>query len=182
MINHNYLIDSVWCDSGGSCDVMPIKNHPNLVFKSFKYDHKAKEAYNNQVKLSRLDLAPKVLGSICKIAYYFDPKLLEYWDPNKTTTSIGYISEIAALIPYHLKAKSLKDIQYLVKNIYTKTNMQFWDCHLENVGYIIRANKKKLVCIDTGDESFSGYSNAWGFSKPGPQCPYCLKYQCKCSE
>ena len=180
MINHDYLIDTVWCDSGGSCDVMPIKNYPDLVFKSFKYEHKAKEAYNNQNKLSKLDLAPKVYSELCKIAYYFDPKILEYWDPNKTITDFGYISELAILVPPN--KKPLKSVQKLVKDIFDKTNMTFWDCHLENVGYIKRNNKKKLVCIDTGNESFSGYSNAWGFSKPGPQCSYCLKYQCKCAE
>lgn len=179
MINHDYLIDSSWCDSGGSCDVMPIRNHPDLVFKSFKYEHKAKEAYNNQIKLSKLDLAPKVLSKLCQIAYYFDPKILEYWNPNKTTTDIGYISEFASLIPSN--KKPLKDIQNLVKEIFNQTNMEFWDCHIENVGYIKRKHKTKLVCIDTGKESFCAYSNAWGFNFPGPQCSYCLKYQCNCS-
>lgn len=180
MINHDYLIDTSWCDSGGSCDVMPIRNHPDLVFKSFRYKHKAKEAYNNQNKLSKLDLAPKVYSELCQIAYYFDLKILEYWYPNKTTTDIGYVSESAILVSSN--KKPLKDIQNLVKEIFNKTNMEFWDCHLDNVGYIKRNNKQKMVCIDTGQESFNNQANAWGFKFPGPQCPYCLKYQCKCSK
>lgn len=177
MINHDYLIDSSWCDSGGSCDVMPIRNHPDLVFKSFKYEHKAKEAYNNQIKLSKLDLAPKVLSKLCQIAYYFDPKILDYWNPSKTTTDIGYISEMAILI--NPNKKPLKDIKKLVEDIFHKTDMKFWDCHIGNVGYIKRNNKRKLVCIDTGQESFNDYSNQnyWRsfvckLNNPGYRCSY----------
>ena len=39
---------------------------------------------------------------------------------------------------------------------------------MENIG-LIKRRKKKLVCIDTGKESFSGYSNAWGYLDPGPK-------------
>jgi hypothetical protein len=68
-------------------------------------------------------------------------------------------------------------LQNLVEKIKDKTGMKFWDCHWSNVGYL----KGKLVCIDTGKESFTPYCNAWGFEDAGPKCPYCSKYQCYCS-
>jgi len=180
MINHNYLIDKSWCNSGGSCDVMPIKDCPDLVFKSFRYKHKAKEAYNNQLKLSKLNLAPKVLSNLCQIAYYFDPKILEFWNPKTTTTGWGYITEMAYLLDEQDKPHQL--LQNLVNEIYDKTKLKFWDCHLENVGYIKRKHKKILVCIDTGKESFDSSSDAWGLGKPGPECYYCNGYICSCRE
>lgn len=181
MINNNYLIDTEYCKSGGYCDTMPIKDYPELVFKSFKYKNKAKDAYLTQIKLSKLDLAPKVLSSLCKIPYYYDPELMKYWIPEKTITDWGFITEKACLLPNNINIP-YRNIQRLVNIIYDKTQLKFWDSHLDNVGYIKRKGKKKLVCIDTGSESFNGYCNAWGFNKPGPQCPYCLKYQCKCGE
>jgi hypothetical protein len=179
MINHDYLIDTSWCDSGGSCDFMPILGYSNLGFKSFKYKHKALAAYKIQKKLASLDLSPKVITQVCKIAYYFDPELLKYWSPTESTTDWGFVTEKADLleendIPY-------KKLQNLVDKINIKTNLKFWDCHLTNIGYIKRRGKRKLVCIDTGKESFMGYANAWGFEEPGPRCPYCNKFQCYCS-
>lgn len=179
MINHDYLVDTEWCESGGCCDTMPIRHYTNLVFKSFKHKHKAVESLKTQKKLAKLDLAPRVITPICKIAYYFDSELLKYWNPDKFTTDWGFVSEKAELldeddIPY-------VKLQNLVDKIWNQTKLKFWDCHLANIGYIKRNGKNKLVCIDTGRESFLGYANAWGFESPGPKCPYCNKYQCRCS-
>lgn len=186
MINHNYLIDTdniKFSDSGGQCDCLPIKNNPELVFKAFNKKHKALAAYSIQKKLAKIELAPKLFSDLCKIAYYYDPKLLEFWNPSQTITEWGFITEKAALIDYEDVTKvPYKKIQDLVDAIRIKTSMKFWDCHENNVGYIKRGRSKKLVCIDTGPESFKGYANAWGFEEPGPKCPYCLKYNCKCSE
>ena len=179
MIDNDYLIDIEWSDSGGSCDFLPIKHNPNIGFKSFRNKKKAKEAFENQEKLSKFNLAPKVCSSICKIPYYYDPKILEFWDPKTTTSEWGYITEKACLLEEHDKPYEL--IQDLVTEIYNQTKLEFWDCHLDNIGYIKRKNKSKLVCIDTGNESFHYSSNAWGFSKPGPKCCYCDEYQCGCS-
>jgi hypothetical protein len=77
--------------------------------------------------------------------------------------------------------KRLSEIQNLVNIIHDKTGLKFWDCHYYNIGYVTRNKKSKLVCIDTGKESFDRECNAWGFSEPGPKCNYCKKYQCKCS-
>ena len=69
----------------------------------------------------------------------------------------------------------------LVDKIYQHTSIKFWDCHWTNVGYIKYRGRNKLVCIDTGEESFQGYANAWGYEEPGPRCPYCNTYACECS-
>jgi hypothetical protein len=76
----------------------------------------------------------------------------------------------------------MKEIQSLVEEIYQKTGLKFWDCHWYNVGTVKRHNKRKVVCIDTGKESFDGDSNAWGFADPGPKCSYCNRYKCKCED
>lgn len=181
MINYNYIIDSSWHDSGGYCDFLPIKGYPDLGFKSFKKHSKAIDAWNNQKKLSKFDLAPEPISDICKIVYDLDPAILPFLKPSNTISGWGFVTEKADLmncdktsdIPY-------KKIQDLVETIWAKTRMKFWDCHENNVGYIKRGRSKKLVCIDTGKESFISYSNAWGFEEPGPKCPYCFRYQCKC--
>lgn len=186
MINHNYLIDTdniIFSDSGGQCDYLPIKGYPNLGFKSFAGKSKAISAYTIQKRLAKLELAPQLYSKICKVSYYYDPKILEFWTPSETTTGWGFVTERATMIDHSdPKRVPYKKIQDLVYAIQTKTKMKFWDCHENNVGYIKRGRCKKLVCIDTGPESFKGYANAWGFEEPGPKCPYCLKYLCKCSE
>jgi hypothetical protein len=89
----------------------------------------------------------------------------------------GYITELAK--PTNVNIQLWK-IQRLVDAIYDKTKLKFWDCHSLNIGYIIRKGKKKLVCIDTGKETWDGYANYFGNSDPGPKCSYCLRYKCKC--
>jgi hypothetical protein len=184
MINHDYVIDTdkvEISDSGGQCDYLYIKNEPHLGFKSFAKKNKAQQAYRIQKKLAKLDLAPKLFSGICRLAYYYDPKLLEFWNPTETITGWGFITERAVLMDYE-NPIPYKKIQDLVDSIWDRTKMKFWDCHENNVGYIKRGRFKKLVCIDTGKESFQCYANAWGFEQPGPKCSYCLRYQCKCSE
>jgi hypothetical protein len=197
MINNNYLIDSdnVFSDSGGYCDFLPIKGCLELGFKSFKRKDKAQQALDYQKKLAKFNLAPIPITDLCKIPYYFDPQILAVWTPKETTTNWGFVTEKASMLEPetididctklgHCKYtyRYLPKIQKLVEDIKEKTGLKFWDCHEHNVGYIKRGRKKLFVCIDTGPESFKGYANAWGFEEPGPKCPYCLKYQCKCSE
>lgn len=181
MINNDYLVHDSCSDSGGYCDFLPIKDCPDLGFKSFKRKDKAQKALDYQQKLAKFDLAPMPLTDLCKIPYYFDPKILAVWTPAETTTGWGFVTERASLydstkkIPY-------RAIQKLVEDIKNKTGLKFWDCHELNVGYIKRGRKKHFVCIDTGKESFDPHSNAWGLSEPGPKCCYCNRYQCKCVE
>jgi hypothetical protein len=177
MSKTNYTIDySGWFDEGGYCQVYPIKDCPNLVFKEFRNKKKASEAYSYQVKLSKFDLAPKVFSNICKLEFAKEADYI-FDDPSDW----GYITELAKTHKPSTKIQ-MEDIQDLVDQIEYKTGLKFWDCHWYNIGTIIRNNQPKVVCIDTGKESFSGYSNAWGYSTPGPRCCYCQKYQCKCPD
>lgn len=183
MINNNYLVDDSCHDSGGYCDFLPIKGCDDLGFKSFKRKDKALLALNLQKKLSRFDLAPLPITDLCKIPYYFDPKILAAWTPHTTVTGWGFVTEKAVIIDYDKnQSPYLHKIQKLVQDIWKKTKLKFWDCHEHNVGYIKRGRKKLFVCIDTGKESFDPQSNAWGFPEPGPKCCYCNRYKCKCSE
>lgn len=174
MINKNYIAEDCDNDSGGYCDFLRIKDNPEIGFKSFKIKQKAQAALNNQKLLAKFNLAPEPITDLCKIRYYCDSDLFTDW---------GFITEKANIIDYDsIKSPYLHKIQKLVEDIWKKTKLKFWDCHEHNVGYIKRGRKKIFVCIDTGKESFEPHSNAWGFESPGPKCPYCLRYQCKCSE
>ena len=180
MINNDYLVDMSWCDSGGYCDFMPIRGDANLGFKSFKTKKRAVESIDNQLILAGFDLAPRLITDLCKIPYSYDPQLLKHWNPEETVTPWGYVTEKAITlddqsdIPYY-------KIQNLVDQIRDLTGLKFWDCHHQNLGLIKRNTQKILACIDTGQESFTPYCNAWGFLEPGPKCPYCNNYQCYCS-
>lgn len=180
MINNDYIIDMDGCDSGGHCDFLPIKGEPHMGFKNFKHISKAKDTLHNQKILSRFDLAPKPLTGLCKIPYNYDPELLRYWTPNTTVTDWGYITEKAEILDVDDDNIPYQEIQNLVDEIEKKTSLKFWDCHLNNIGIIIRNKKEKLVCIDTGKESFTRYSNVWGNADPGPRCDICRGYSCEC--
>lgn len=170
----NYLIDySDWFDEGGSCQVYPIKDKPDLVFKEFRSKRKAQESYRYQKLLSKFDLSPQLHSKVCRLGFAEDGE----WKPDEPS-DWGYITELAT----HKANTKPVEIQKLVDNIYEKTGLKFWDCHWYNVGIINRSGSKKLVCIDTGKESFDGLANAWGNSDPGPKCSYCSKYNCKCEE
>lgn len=174
----NYKIDyDSWFQEGGYCQFYPIKDHPHLGFKEFRSQRHAKYAYKIQSQLSLYDLAPMIHSDICRLSFY---DKTDNWTPE--ISDWGYVTEIAKEIKYTSKTSTLKEIQALVDNIFQTTNLKFWDCHFSNIGLIKRLGKLKLVCIDTGKESFDGYSNAWGFANPGPKCCYCNKYQCKCPE
>jgi hypothetical protein len=166
-INSN---DFDWCDEGGSAEFYRINEDKNLGFKQFRNKKFAIDAYNKQRLLSKFGLAPKVYGKITKLNYEWGEK-----------TNWGYITEKARIVDEEVMKKRLREIESLVQSIQQKTKLKFWDCHYWNVGYVKRNNKAKLVCIDTGKESFDSDCNAWGFGKPGPKCDYCNRYQCSCS-
>jgi hypothetical protein len=173
MINNRYKIDlSNHSAGGGYCTLYSISDEPQLAFKEFISKSRAEYARKIQKKLSKLDLAPKVISTLCKMKY-------DILFPNQKS-GWGYISEVAFTIQKKNDI-SLKAIQKLVDEIFDKTKLKFWDCHWQNIGYVIRSGKKKLVCIDTGKETWNGYANYFGNSDPGPKCSYCLKYQCKCT-
>ena len=177
MINTEFEIDySDWFDEGGCCQVYPIKDHKGLVFKEFRNKKKASEAFSIQKKLAKFDLAPKIIDKVCKLNFAKEDGVIFY-----DSSDWGYITEYAKTCQANTII-SKQDIQNLVENIAEKTGLKFWDCHWYNVGLVLRKQKKKLVCIDTGKESFSGTANAWGNGNPGPKCNYCLKYKCKCKD
>jgi len=177
MINTDYLIDySDWFDEGGYCQVYPIKDKKGLLFKEFRNKKKAQQAYTIQKKLSKFDLAPKIYSKVCKLSFAEEDGVIFYED-----SDWGYVTEYAKTYKANTKI-SMRDIQKLVDEIIEKTGLKFWDCHWYNIGLIKRKGKSKLVCIDTGKESFDGESNAWGNPDPGPKCGYCLKYNCSCED
>lgn len=169
-----YIVDGYNFDEGGSAEFYHILTHKDLGFKSFRNKNEANKARKRQKILSKFGLAPKVLGDICKLP-------MKLFNGDFCETNWGYITEKAHLVDEKIMKKRLRDIQKLVEKIQEKTGLKFWDCHYWNVGYIKRNNKAKLVCIDTGSESFIRDSNAWGMNQPGPKCNFCKKYQCDCS-
>lgn len=177
MISDEFTIDySDWSDEGGYCQVYPILNNDHLIFKEFRNKKRANSSFKHQKLLSKFDLAPKIYSKVCKLKFAPDGDIV-FDDPSDW----GYVMEKANT--YHAGTKiSMKQIQKLVEEINEKTGLKFWDCHWYNVGLIKRGRKQKIVCIDTGSESFDGQSNAWGFADPGPKCSYCHRYQCRCSE
>jgi hypothetical protein len=168
MINSKYQIE-LFDDSsnGGYCTLYYIKDHANLGFKEFISKSRAGYARKIQVRLSKLNLAPKVFSTICRLKY--DKYRASGW---------GYVTELADIV--RPKSIPLKSIQKLVDNVFKKTQLKFWDCHWDNLGFITRNHKKCLVCIDTGKETWKGDANYFGNADPGPKCGYCLKYKCKC--
>jgi hypothetical protein len=177
MINPEYLIDcSDWFDEGGYCQVYPIKDKKDLVFKEFHNKKKAQESYRYHKKLIKFDLAPKIYSKICRIEFAAQNDSFYFLDPSDW----GYVTELAKTHKANTKI-SMADIQFLVNEIYSKTGLKFWDCHWYNVGVVKRGRKNRVVCIDTGKESFDGNSNAWANPDPGPRCSYCEDYECNCS-
>lgn len=171
----NYQINySDWSIEGGYCQVYPIFDKPNLVFKEFSNKKLAYQSYKYHKLLDRFDLAPKIHSKVCRLKFadYGD---IKFDDPS----GWGYVMEKATTYDPNTKI-SMKQIQELVEEISQKTGLKFWDCHWYNVGLVKRGRKNKVVCIDTGSESFDGCSNAWGLADPGPKCGYCKRYECKC--
>ena len=173
MINTKYKIDLYsYSDQGGYCTFYSILNNENLAFKEFISKSRAEYARKIQFKLSKYDLAPKVYSKLCKMKYnILFPGQRSGW---------GYITESA--MPVKHNHRTMVEIQDLVDKIHNKTKLKFWDCHWYNVGLVLRDNDTKIVCIDTGKESFDGCANAWGLSNPGPKCEYCDSYSCECEE
>lgn len=172
MVNTKYKIDlsDYYSIDGGYCTLFKISNEPSLGFKEFISKSRAEYARKTQLKLNKHGLAPKVFSKLCKMRY--EPLFLDQ------KSGWGYITEMANTL--NKNSIPLYKIQKLVDTIYLKTKLKFWDCHWENIGYIRVEGRKKLVCIDTGKETWEGHSNYFGNTDPGPKCSYCLRYQCKC--
>lgn len=150
-------------DEGGSVQFYHLVESKYLGFKEFYNKRQAQYAYNVQKKLSKLGLAPKVRGKICRLK-------IQHWHEK---SNWGFITQI---VKCGRKKLSRKKIQELVNAIYEKTGLRFWDCHDYNIGIL----RNKYVCIDTGKESFDRECNAWGMENPGPKCYECNRYECHC--
>lgn len=175
-----YTIDINNFDEGGSAEFYNIKENKNLGFKQFRSKKFANEAYSKQKLLSKFGLAPKVYGKVSRLEIKIENFAGEQY-LYSDYTNWGYVTERARIADEKVMKKRLREIQSLVESIEKKTKLKFWDCHYWNVGYVKRNNKAKLVCIDTGFESFDRNTDAWGMGTPGPKCNYCKKYKCKCS-
>lgn len=168
---NKYLINNdTWFREGGYSQLYPIIKYKKIAFKEFASKTKAIYARKIQVKLSKFNLAPKVLSRITKLRY---AQSIVGWTPDYSDW--GYVTELA-----EHRDLSHSQIQNLVDTIYSETKLKFWDCHSSNIAYIKRNGKYKPVCIDTGKESFDGCANAWGNDNPGPKCCYCLRFDCNC--
>jgi hypothetical protein len=157
---------------GSFCEFYDIVEDSSLGFKSFSKKNRAINALSNQKKLSKFGLAPKAIGDIIKLPFFIGGM--------KFTTNWGFITQKAQPLDEDYSEKGLEQIQKLVNHIYVKTNLKFWDCSWWNVGLVKMKGKQKMVCIDTGSESFSVEGNAWGFNFPGPKCDICDQYECYC--
>lgn len=151
---------------GGSAQFYSIIGHKKIGFKEFANKRLAQKSYSVQKKLAKLGLAPKVYGNLRKLPFKGTPYKSNW----------GYVTQV---VDVGMRV-SLKKIQNLVDQIYSKTKLKFWDCHEYNVGKIGRGKDSKLVIIDTGPESFTSNANAWGNENPGPKCSECCKLNCKC--
>lgn len=122
-------------------------------FKEFESHEDAAYARAVQEKLAVFNLAPNVLSEVGKIRIF--GKELSRW---------GFMTEIAEMIGCggnecgcgecnDLCDRYQPKINRLVREVFNKTDCDFMDNHIGNVGLITRKGKKKLVCIDTGSES-----------------------------
>lgn len=168
-----YTIDLDCSKSRGGCsaEFFPIIGYKDKGFKCF-YGSESKRsatfAWKTQKRLHKLGLAPKVFGNVRRVRTVYGYK--------RGKSKWGFVTEIAIVA-----LQNLKSIQKLVNDISTKTNLEFWDCHEYNVGFVKIKGKRKLVCIDTGKESFDRECNAWGLEYPGPICNRC-QLDCDCCD
>ena len=159
----SYVIDK-FVDEGCASQFYKLKGSKRG-FKSFDTYENALIAHYHQSKLADLTLAPRVYSEVGKIRR------------GKKLTGWGYITEIAKTIVCGgnecgccdrdgLEDDYMEAINELVSEM-EDHGFYFGDCHIGNVGYIIRHGERVLVCIDTGDESIS--------SDDGP----CFCLECK---
>jgi hypothetical protein len=143
-------------------------------FKEFGDMEDAEYAYNVQSSLSQYNLAPKVLSEIGRVRM---PKNLS----DKKLSGWGYITEIAEVIGCGGNECFCGDCDDIYDSLSKKVNRlisdidnvgyNFADAHPGNVGYIKRNGRKILVCIDTGEESVSEWTDDDDYCS----CSHCRK-------
>lgn len=130
------------------------------MFKAFDSKSEAIFACDTQQRLSVNNLAPEVRSNVKRIRIRnYNPGESEY-----RLSNWGYYTEIAKIVTNHelcdcvfcnrLEISLAEKMTQLCDNIRNYVGLEFLDCHLGNLGYITRNEKKLLVCIDTGMQSF----------------------------
>lgn len=131
-------------------------------FKTFLDKEDADYARKAQMTLAELDLAPRVYSEVGKIRIGTGKK-------RQRLSDWGYITEIATTVGcgengcgcdicYEAEDELCGEIAELQMAIDSDTEYSFGDAHIGNVGYVRRNGMDILVCIDTGEESVSNYS------------------------
>ena len=68
-----YAVDStIGFDEGGSAEFYDILQYTTLGFKQFKNKKTASDTFAKQKILSRYNLAPKIIGKICRLPIFID--------------------------------------------------------------------------------------------------------------
>ncbi len=137
--------------SGAGCSSQFYKlKHMNRGFKTFTCIDDAEIAHLNQTELAEHDLAPQVYSPVCRVRNHDGS--LSHW---------GFITEMAETIKrpknvdyYDCEDEYREELDELIDEC-DHVGYCFGDCHLGNVGYIVRNGYKKMVVIDTGDESIT---------------------------
>jgi hypothetical protein len=131
-------------------------------FKTFRNKKDADYARDTQIMLAELNLAPRVYSEVGKIRIGKSKK-------RQRLSNWGYITEIAEIVGcgepgcscdicYEVEEDLCGEIAELQMTIDSDTGYSFGDAHIGNVGYVNRNGMDILVCIDTGEESVSNYS------------------------
>jgi len=178
-------------DSGSKNTFYKLKGK-RCGFKSFPNKSLAEFARTVQGDLSTMVFAPKVYSPICKIRvpnYFMGPNhkpikkmVLSKW---------GYLTEIAK--PYVCDSENCdgddcvcndecdkyEEVNDLLLAVNYHFNIEYNDCHPDNLGYVKRGGKSVLVLIDLGRESVGDISET-NYSEPcwdgdGDSDCYCSK-------
>lgn len=124
-------------------------------FKTFEDKDDAEYAHHIQTMLSKYDFSPKVLSRVKRMRY------------NGELTGWGFETEVAEMLGCggndcgcgecdDLYERYSNRINNLSDRIENKTGLSFADNHIGNVGIVMRRGHRRLVCIDTGEESVRG--------------------------
>jgi hypothetical protein len=146
-------------------------------FKGFPNKSLAEFSRTVQSDLSTMVFAPKVYSPVCKIRvphYFLGPN-------HKPITKMvlsdwGYLTEIAK--PYACETGDCagdcaydndcannEEINDLLEAVSYHFNIEYTDCHADNIGYVKRGSKNVLVLIDLGRESVGDISET-DYSEP----------------
>ena len=129
-------------------------------FKTFYTKEDAEIAHLNQSELAEYDLAPYVYSKVCKVRH-FDGKLSKW----------GFLTEMAETIPRRASERDYYDEMEDLVNECDDIGFSFYDSHLDNIGYVVRDGYKKMVVIDTGDESITNEDRCYCIScRKGKPC------------